>query len=167
LNFTIVFVHFTQRAYALMLVVGDKIMVQDLDELYVTSGECEGWHVENFFLYGVVLWEWKKQKLMCFMIMWNKFAKHVYVCVYFFVKNDIGLKDIYAWIFTKFGKRIYIACNNVHPWKLLKYFHCSFSKGWNQNYGWTTKLFLSTIKLWIVVYFGCVIVVILWRVCKV
>jgi len=25
-----------------MLVVGDKIMVQDLDELDVTSGECEG-----------------------------------------------------------------------------------------------------------------------------
>jgi hypothetical protein len=39
-----------------MLDVGDKVLVQDLDELYVTSGECEGWHVENFFLYGVVLW---------------------------------------------------------------------------------------------------------------
>jgi hypothetical protein len=27
--------------------VGDKILVQDLDDLYVTSGECESWI--NFF----------------------------------------------------------------------------------------------------------------------
>jgi len=29
--------------------VGDKVLVQDLDDLYVTSGECESWRM--FFVW--------------------------------------------------------------------------------------------------------------------
>jgi hypothetical protein len=53
--------------------------------------------VENCFLYGVVLWEWKKQKLN--VLCGNETSLQnmfIFVCVFFFVKNDIDLKDICA-----------------------------------------------------------------------